>query len=439
MKRTLQIFLMLTTLVLTACTGTTPSPQSASTSDATAEPAPSVVSVSAKPAPTVVLPSTAEAPVMLYESWPLETTLDNAHIVDVEYAWLDGIREAQSTIDFSEFYTNEREGTALARVVSAIEDATKRGVKIRFIVDKKMYKDDNIPLADKLAAIPGIELRIIDYEAIAGGVQHSKYFIVDGKTAYFGSQNFDWRSLQHISEMGARLALPELVNPLKEIFEIDWNLANAPSATATAVKTACPVRVETQYNGEKITVETVASPKDVLPCDAMWDLPKIIAMIDSAKTSVSFQLLDYQTANYDKTTFMELDDALQRAAARGVQVRMLVSDWSTISGQKMKDLKRLQQIDNIETKMLNVPEHSMGFVPFSRTIHSKFLVVDNDKAWLGTSNWSGDYFYHSRNVGIIVEGASFNADLTKSFDRYWNSSYSETVDPDKNYPKKKRS
>ena len=117
---------------------------------------------------------------------------------------------------------------------------------------------------------------------------------------------------------------------------------------------------------------------------------------------------------------------------------MLVSDWSTANYQKMKDLKRLQQIDNIETKMLTVPEHSAGFVPYSRTIHSKFLVVDNDKTWLGTSNWSGDYFYASRNVGIIVTGESFNADLTKSFDHYWNSRYTETVDPDKNYPKKKR-
>ncbi|MBQ1266183.1 MAG: hypothetical protein IIY06_05380 [Proteobacteria bacterium] len=437
MNCTLKYFLMMTTLMLMACSGTKTAPQVASESAPVAkEPV-----VNSRPAPrkTVEVPSTKEAPIMLYESWPLETTLDNANIIDVEYTWLDAIQSAKSTIDFSEFYTNEREGTALARVMDALKAATERGVRVRFIVDKKMYKEDNIPLTDKLAAMPGVELRIIDYGAIAGGVQHAKYFIVDGQTAYFGSQNFDWRSLQQISEMGARLALPELVDPLKEIFEIDWNLALDPTATAVAVKNKCPVRVETTYNGEKITVETVASPKDVLPCDAMWDLPKIIAMIDEAKTSVSFQLLDYQTANYDKTSFTELDEALQRAAARGVQVRMLVSDWSTASSQKMKDLKRLQQIDNIETKMLTVPEHSMGFVPFSRTIHSKFLVVDNDKAWLGTSNWSGDYFYHSRNVGIIVSGASFNADLTKSFDRYWNSGYVETVDPDKNYPKKKRS
>ncbi len=384
------------------------------------------------------VPSITEAPVLLYESWPQETTLDNAHILDVEDAWISGIESAKETLFFSEFYTVYRPGTSLHRVYQAIKAAIERGVYVRFIIDKKMYKDDNVQFANTLANTPGIDLRIIDYSAIAGGVQHSKYFIVDGKVAFFGSQNFDWRSLQQISEMGARLALPELVEPLKQIYDIDWNLAADPTDTSAIVKSACSVPVETTYRDQPMTVETVASPKTVLPCDAMWDLPKIIAMIDNAKTSVAFQLLDYVTVNYDKTTFTEIDDALQRAAARGVKVRMLVSDWSTAAYQKMKDLKRLQQIDNIETKMLTVPEHSEGYVPFSRTIHSKFLVVDGDKAWLGTSNWSGDYFYASRNVGIIVTSQAFNADLTKSFDHYWDSPYTETVDPNKDYPKKKR-
>ncbi len=390
--------------------------------------------------PSVAVPSISDAPVMLYESWPQETTLDNDNILDVTDAWLDGINSAQKTLDFNEFYTtsNGDEASSMERVLEALRAASARGVQIRFIIDKKMHKDDNVETAALIRSIPNVTMRIIDYDAISGGVQHSKFFIVDGKTAFFGSQNFDWRSLQQISEMGARLALPELVDPLVKIYELDWKLAQDTSLKSHIEPSACPVPVTTTYHGQNITVETVASPKNVLPCAEMWDLPKIISMIDNAQKSVAFQLLDYSTVNYDKTTFTELDEALQRAAARGVSVRMLVSDWSTANVQKMKDLKRLQQIPNIETKMLTVPEHSAGFVSFSRTIHSKFLVVDDDKAWLGTSNWSGDYFYASRNVGIIVNGAAFNADLTGSFNHYWTSEYVETVDPNKNYPKKVR-
>ena len=99
-------------------------------------------------------------------------------------------------------------------------------------------------------------------------------------------------------------------------------------------------------------------------------------------------------------------------------------------------MKRLAAIDNIEVRMIEVPEHSMGFVPYSRTIHSKFMLVDDADTWLGTSNWGGDYFYKSRNVGIVAHGKNLNAELARSFDRYWTGEYAIVVDPDVDYPVK---
>ena len=405
---------------------------------ATTEVAPSQVAQSVAVSPQkssddALRESQKDADLMIYESWPLETTLDNAHIADVIPVWIEAVDSAVNTLDFSEFYAVNEVGSGLDRVVDALRRAAKRGVKIRFIVDKQMYKDDNTSLPEELAAIPGLELRQIDYNAITGGVQHSKYFIVDGKTAYYGSQNFDYRSLEHISEMGARIRTPQLVEPLKQIYEIDWKLAENPNAPIAQAECMGPVDID--YKGEATRVELLASPQKTLPCADMWDLPKLIALIQGAKTSVSIQLLNYATLNYDKTTFTELDDALTAAAARGVHVRLLVSDWSTRS-KYIKDLKRLADIDNIETRMIEIPEHSSGFVPYSRTIHSKFLLVDDDKTWLGTSNWSGDYFYGSRNVGIIAIGKTLHDELSRSFEHYWNSEYAIPVDPDVDYPVK---
>ena len=45
-------------------------------------------------------------------------------------------------------------------------------------------------------------------------------------------------------------------------------------------------------------------------------------------------------------------------------------------------------------------------------------------AWLGTSNWEGDYFTKSRNVGLILEGAPIAKALAKFFDDGFGSSYS---------------
>ena len=375
------------------------------------------------------------ADVMIFESWPEETTLDNAHITDVIPVWLEAIENAKTSIDFSHYYAITAPDTALESVIDALKAALKRGIKVRFLIDKRMNNDANAELPQALATLPGLELREIDYPAITGGgVQHSKYFIVDGTTAYFGSQNFDWRSLEQISEMGARLKPEILVNPLKQIFEIDWALAKDPNAPI-AQSATCQTATDVDYKGENMHVELVASPQKTLPCANMWDLPKMIALIGQAKSSVSVQLLNYATTNYDKTTFMELDDALVAAAKRGVKVKLLVSDWST-KPKNMKDLKRLAQVENFEARMIEIPEHSTGFVPYSRTIHSKFMIVDDADTWLGTSNWGGDYFYKSRNVGIIAHNKTLNAELTQSFEHYWNSKYAIVVDPNIDYPVK---
>jgi phosphatidylserine/phosphatidylglycerophosphate/cardiolipin synthase-like enzyme len=83
--------------------------------------------------------------------------------------------------------------------------------------------------------------------------------------------------------------------------------------------------------------------------------------------------------------------------------------------------------------MVTIPQHSSGFIAFARTIHSKILVVDEERAWIGTSNWKGDYFHHSRNVGLVVEGRSFGARLGASFADLWQSTYAEAVDPARVY------
>ncbi len=416
-------------------TAATVNPAAEAASDAGDQAAPAVVEKKLSPDDELRL-SQKDSDLMIYESWPQETTLDNEHIANVVPVWIEAIQSAKETLDFSEYYAINEPGTGLDKVVSELKSAARRGVKIRFMVDEKLNTDANAILPAELATVNNLELRTIDYSKIAGGVQHSKYFIVDGRTAYYGSQNFDWRSLEQISEMGARLRPAALVEPLKQIFEIDWALAG--NVEAPVAQAACQGPVEIDYKGEKTTVELLGSPQKTLPCADMWDLPKMIAMIGRAQKSVSVQLLNYATKNYDKTTFMELDDALTAAASRGVKVRLLVSDWST-KPKNIADLKRLAAIENIETRMLEVPEHSSGFVAYSRTIHSKFMVVDDEETWLGTSNWAGDYFYKSRNVGIIARGRTLNDELTRSFNHYWDSEYIIKVDPNVDYPVKDQS
>ncbi len=366
----------------------------------------------------------------LAESWPVETTLDNPDIVDAQPLWLEMIDSAERSLDFSHFYAVSAPGATLEAVIAAVEAAASRGVKVRFMVDKKFYRDEHIAVPERLAAHPGIEVRVFDLGSFMGGVQHAKYFIVDDREAFFGSQNFDWRSLMHIVELGARLEPQGLVRPLVETFAHDWALAGGETQPEPKPRTCALESVS--YGDAAVRVQTVLSPREWIPQECDWDLPHILRIINGAERNVYVQLLNYSTQMYDRSTWMELDDALQAAAARGVDVRLMVADWSTRK-KYIGDLQRLVQVPNVSVRMVTIPEASTGPIPFARVIHTKLLVADGAWSWLGTSNWSGDYFLQSRNVGVVAEGAALAQDLEGYFLHIWDSAYAWDVDPEAVY------
>lgn len=74
-------------------------------------------------------------------------------------------------------------------------------------------------------------------------------------------------------------------------------------------------------------------------------------------------------------------------------------------------------------------------IPFGRVNHNKYMVTDK-VAYIGTSNWSGDYFVNTAGVGIILEDSvndrnessrTIRSDLAKVFERDWNSKYARDL------------
>ena len=388
----------------------------------------------------IALPAWA-APLQLGESVPDKTALDDPEVADAQQIWLAMIESAESSIDLSQFYVSPRQGKQKGRltpVLQALDAAAKRGVTIRFIIDAKFAKTYPDTLT-RLQKNDSVEVRRLDLQHHSGGVQHAKYFMVDGKVAWLGSQNFDWRSLQHISELGVRLEEPSLVGDLQKVFEVDWALAGGAANPIAAGSSATP-EVEREgplttmtYEDGQVEAILVASPKSMLPDGVDWDLPHIIAAIDGAKHRVRLQVMSYALIGYDKKYWDTLDTALRRAAARGVKVQFIVADWSMYK-KKQEALKSLQAMGHLEVRVMSIPQiEGEEFVEFGRVVHAKYLVVDGKWSWVGTSNWSRDYFYGSRNVGVVVHGKTFGADLDLWFERMWNSEYAETIDLAKSY------
>ena len=150
----------------------------------------------------------------------------------------------------------------------------------------------------------------------------------------------------------------------------------------------------------------------------------IIKMVDLAQTRVRIQLMSYSVLKQDEPKYWaEIDGALRRAAARGVAVELMVGDWAKGNIRKMASLTSLHMFQNTTVRLVTIPQPAAGPIPFARVIHSKFMSVDDEHSWIGTSNWSAAYFYGCRNVSYVIEGASFNSMLQCVFEDLWDSTY----------------
>jgi phosphatidylserine/phosphatidylglycerophosphate/cardiolipin synthase-like enzyme len=338
------------------------------------------------------------------------------------------IGAATRSLDLAQFYLSNAPGSRLEKVIQSIEAAADRGVAVRLLVDASFAKRYPETI-DRLAARRGVTVRRFDVQRVMGGVLHAKYFVVDGREAFLGSQNFDWRSLTHIQEMGVRVRDPAAVSMYAEVFAMDWALAAGeppPEARGRA-----QAFVESAA-GEQVTVTPVISPTAFLPRPGSDELTRLKLLLDGAKRSIHVQVLTYKTISRDGSAFPDLDDALRRAAARGVSVKLLVADWSKKKGS-VEAVQRLARVPGVSVRFLDIPAWSGGFVPFARVGHAKYMVVDGVSSWVGTSNWEGDYFTRSRNVGLVVEGRAFAAQLERVFASGFDGGYAEPVDPDKVY------
>ena len=385
----------------------------------------------ASPAPAPAPPAAAaEAPeaIELVESPPVETTLDHPDVANAAPTWIAMIDRAQRSIDFAEFYASEAEPkdigqSQLTPVIAAVQRAVKRGVKVRFLADS-VFAPKYPETLETLRQV-GVVVRIIDFGKRGGGILHAKYFVVDSVESYVGSQNFDWRALSHIQEMGVRVRSRAIASELLEILDTDWGLAGGAPDTTRMHHSGVPDTFAS--TGERVVL--TATPKGWLPYEPLFELPKLVALLDGAQRSIDVQVLTYKTKERDGSPFPTLDDALRRAAARGVHVRLLVSDWSSKPGSDARQvLEQLAKVANVEVRVITIPKYSGGDIPFARVAHAKYMVFDGSaQAWIGSSNWEGDYFTKTRNVGVIASGGKLPARLDAIFEDGWSGAYGKPL------------
>lgn len=392
-------------------------------------------------------PAGAPPAIELVESRPVETELGNPELRPTVQVWIEMLRGARRSIDLEHFYCSDWPDEPLGLVLDELGHAAARGVRVRFILDRRFQATYPMP-ADSLARLPNVTVRWVDMGRIAGGVQHAKFMIVDGRTTFVGSQNFDWRALKHIHELGLRIEDERVADVFGKTFELDWaasdtsgrpfgrdTIAALRSALGGAATPPAPFRVALA-RGDSASVWPGYSPRGWLPDSSRWDLPGMVRLLDSARREIGIQVLNYSPEGRG-TRDTTLDAALRRAGRRGVSVKLLVSDWFT-GRTAVAALRSLAGAPGIEVKVSTLPQWSGGYIPFARVEHCKYAVVDGERLWLGTANWEPGYFTGSRNLSVILEHPRLGAQAKKIFDTSWTAPSAAPLRMTGDYPEKVR-
>lgn len=370
----------------------------------------------------------------LVHTVPVQTVLSAPDLRSPVEVWRQMIDGARREIVIGQFYVAGRPGEPLDGIIDRLEAAVARGVRVRFLMEARGERISEPATLARLRAMPGVDFRILEFGKLsATGIIHAKYFVVDGREAFVGSQNFDWRALKHIHETGLRITDAAMVGQIQAIFEQDWQA----QALLAAGKPVPPLVSATTPVDIARPAFLLASPRAWNPPgvgDSQEALPRLLAQ---AQREVRVQLLDYAPLSYApgrRPFYAVIDNAVRAAAARGVKVKLLVSHWNT-EEPAIHHLKSLAMLPEVEVRIATLPPAAEGFIPFARVIHTKAMTIDGELAWIGTSNWMGGYFDNSRNLEVVLRDKAMAARVAALHEQLWTSPYAEPVDPLRRYPK----
>jgi phospholipase D3/4 len=236
-----------------------------------------------------------------------------------------------------------------------------------------------------------------------------------------------------------------LAEDIVKIFEVYWDMgkegatipAEWPEAYGTSVNNTSPMLVN--LNGEyNMNTYLSSSPPPMSTKGRTHDIDAILDVISKAEEFVHISVMDYipLTLYTKKRHFWPvIDDALRKVAIENaVSVKLLISWWNHSRPAEDYFLRSLEAISesyrnvDIKVKRFIVPaDDDQAKIPFGRVNHNKYMVTDNT-AYIGTSNWSGDYFIDTAGIGLVMRDvngteASIRAQLASIFERDWNSKY----------------
>jgi cardiolipin synthase len=294
-------------------------------------------------------------------------------------------------------FADDRTGN---RVADALIDAVKRGVACRVLIDSMGSKQARRRLAPRLRA-GGVEVtEVLKFRLFRRGQarfdlrNHRKIAVVDGRVAYVGSQNLvdaDFKPGLVYEELVARVTGP-VVHQLQAVF-----LSDRYFETAEALHGP-------EYFPDRSAAG--AAPAQALPSGPGYPQENnerlLVTLVHAARRRVCV------TTPYfipDEP----LAQALQTAARRGVDVRLVVAKQVD---QYMVGLAQRSYYEALLEAGVHVHEYGRRF------LHAKHLSVDDAVVAVGSSNLDIRSFALNAEIMLLVYDEAVAHRLRAVQDRY---------------------
>jgi phosphatidylserine/phosphatidylglycerophosphate/cardiolipin synthase-like enzyme len=273
---------------------------------------------------------------------------------------LDEFTAAQRTIDIAVYLLTADE------VVETLAAAVERGVRVRVLLEPDPFGGSGDVDADvaHLRAL-GIEVRFSGKDVRFG---HIKTFVVDDRVALVTSLNLTNAALTDNRELGVVSTEPAVVSTARDLFEADWTGSEAPAPGPLVVS---PMNSRATVEG---LIAAAASTIDV-----------------------------YAEVIRDDAVVGLLTDR----ASRGVVVRVIVPD--EVSPDDAGIYARLTRAGVMV---------STNRSPYQ---HAKMLLIDGERALVGSINFTQTSMDDNREAGIVLDDALSTGRLAAVFAQDWSA------------------
>ncbi len=270
---------------------------------------------------------------------PLEVLIEPQSGPQVIY---QAIKGARSRIDI-EMY--ELEDPVVDQLLIAAE---AHGLRVRVILNRTYTGSSNEPAYRELSGhhVP------VRFAPSANDITHEKAIVIDGALALVMTMNLTARYYRDTRDVIVADRIPEDVAAIETVFAADWKGARRDAP---------------------------------LGRDLLWSpgaSEVLVALISSARQAVILEAEEMA----DRTVI----DALERDAQRGVRVVVVMTEesrWRAV----FTELSRHGVI--VETH----PDNASVLY-----IHAKAIVIDHERAFVGSQNFSVTSLERNRELGIVT-------------------------------------